>query len=570
MGLYAVFYEELRTGKTNYSMKKVYVDRTEPLDDVLNRILAAEEDELALVIPRNSKLGSSIANFHALEREAGKAGKRLVVESVDEEVLAFAEASNLESVHPLFSGGHMRSLSDIVPREKVAAESPEISRKPAKKSAKKEKKVTLKVVPEIEADEKVEKDFQRPPAEKDEDIPDAAEKEYAEDAEPAESPPRSRAKIWITAAVILVLAGAAVWAMSTIFARAKVALTFNTIPWEGAVQVTADKAIADIDLAQSAIPGEVFRDSKNLTQLFPASGKSEVAQKATGRITIYNAFNSSPQTLVATTRFETPDGKIFRLDKQVIVPGAAVKDGKIIPASTEADVTADKAGEEYNVAPVARLTVPGFKGTPRYEGFSGELKSGTKNGFVGEKAVPTESDIAAAKQKTEEILRASLSSNVLNKRAQDFIIPEGASAMEITRLTVNQSTDANGNFSVFGEGSLTAIGFREEDLKSLLLQIASAERPNSEFHDLALTYQDISPRFADGRLQFKAEAKGSLTAKFSADEFGRRLAGQSSESARAAVLDLAGLADGKISLWPFWLRNMPTEAKKIKLNVSFK
>src|SRR5208337_1616852 len=107
---------------------------------------------------------------------------------------------------------------------------------------------------------------------------------------------------------------------------------------------TADKAASQINAAQNIIPAQVFLVPKNFTESFPASGEQNVSLKAQGTITIYNAYSSSQQTLVAATRFVTPAGKIFRLVNSVVVPGAAVTNGQIVPSSIAVPVVADQVG----------------------------------------------------------------------------------------------------------------------------------------------------------------------------------------------------------------------------------
>ena len=60
---------------------------------------------------------------------------------------------------------------------------------------------------------------------------------------------------------------------------------------------------------KTSFPRRFFPFQKIFTQLFPASGEQNVSLKAQGTITIYNAYSSSPQSLVATTRFVTPAGE---------------------------------------------------------------------------------------------------------------------------------------------------------------------------------------------------------------------------------------------------------------------
>ena len=61
-----------------------------------------------------------------------------------------------------------------------------------------------------------------------------------------------------------------------------------------------------------------------------------------------------------------------------------------------AAIVADQAGPTYNVGPVAKLTIPGLQGSPKYDAFYGAIAGTTTGGFVGNKAVPTAADIASA------------------------------------------------------------------------------------------------------------------------------------------------------------------------------
>ena len=272
--------------------------------------------------------------------------------------------------------------------------------------------------------------------------------------EEEEELPRSRSRVkWIgwTVATLIVLC-AVLYGITAVFGSAKITITFKKTPWNYQVNFTADKAASGINATQDVIPGQVFSLPKNLTQLFPATGRANVSQKAQGILTIYNAYSSSPQTLVATTRFVTPDGKIFRLVSGVVVPGAAVTNGQIVPSSITATVVADQPGIAYNVSSTPKLTIPGFEGSPKYNAFYGALSGGAGGGFVGEKSVPTTADITTAKQKVTDILTADLQDGLTGSYTSNFKILSGATAIQITKLTVSTSTDPNGNFSIFGAG----------------------------------------------------------------------------------------------------------------------
>lgn len=555
-------------------MRKIFVGKNEPAAVVVERILAETDEEIILVIPRHAQVAESLANFHLLNREADGAGKRLTVESVSEEVLALAKAAKIPAAHPLFSPVGSRSLSDIVPaapegknkssKRKILRHlthlemgRPEASAAAFKKKGRFLTWITFK--PETPEEEIIAE--AAAPGE------DGSRFDELEEIELPAKPRRKRfsRRGFVVVIAVIILLGLGAWGTGTFFAEAKIRINFIEVPWENTADILATKAVAEVNSDGKILPAEVFRDIRNTTQFFPATGRAEVSEKARGRLTIYNAYSSQPQTLVATTRFETPDGKIFRLDNQVVVPGAEIKDGKIVPRSVETGVTADKAGEEYNVGPVEKLVIPGFKGTARYRGFYGALLQGAAGGFVGEKAVPTDADVAAAREKMAAILKSSLENNLLSGRPAEFKILPGASETRVTKMAVQRSTDEKGNFGIIGEAEFRAIGFREEDLKKLLLELARREHPDTDFRNLEINYSGVAADYGKGEVKFSVSARGELVPVFLTENFKSQAAGRDLNSVRSQILKLPQLADAEVSLWPVWLRRLPDNPEKITI-----
>jgi len=550
-------------------MKRLIVGKNEGIAELVERILSEPDEDIVLIVPRQADLGESISNFHLLKREAEAGGKRVSVESVDEQILALAKSSKIEALHPLLDAERREpSLSDIVATseafsQKAAAMTkrskvdPVVSGKPRRGSRGGEeyagsgwvgKKAPLREEAGTARKEAVE--------------------DIGEPTEPSSSKCSFRKKIIFWVVLVAVILVAAVLMVNRFFSRATITINFQKTPWTYENNFLADTAVAKANFDKNVLPGELFTLQKNSTQFFPASGKKQVSEKAAGKITVYNGYSSKSQVLVATTRFLAPDGKIFRLQEQLLVPGAEIKDGKIIPASIGADVIADKAGPDYNVGPVPKLTIMGFKDTPRYDGFYGELKDGTKGGFVGEKAVPTADDIKKAKDKTTDILKAVLESNFLNSYPSDYKILDEAKNLSVIKLNVNENTDQKGNFSVFGEATLKALGFRESDVKSFLTSLASRDNPNTVFRELNLQYGDVKFDLKNGKLSFKLTSRGVLAPAFSADDFRKKILGKSVGEARSLVSGLPGLTSAKVSLWPVWLGNIPQDQQKVTISVN--
>lgn len=213
------------------------------------------------------------------------------------------------------------------------------------------------------------------------------------------------------------------------------------------------------------------------------------------------------------------------------------------------------------------MTIPGFKGTPKYDGFFGSLPGGTKGGFAGERPVPTEADITAAKQKLTHVLTASLENSMTSKRSADLAVVGGAWKVSVTRMSVNTTTDEQGNFSVFGEATFTAIGFREGDLKESLLALAAKDHPDAAFRAFEVSYGALAPDFAKGELRLPVNVKATLVPRFSADDFKMSVAGKNVRDVQTAVLALPGLSEGAVSVWPRFRSSVPTETDRIRVVV---
>ncbi len=552
-------------------MKRILITKNDTLASVVGKMVEAEDAELTLVIPRQSVFQKDPTNFNLIKREIIALEKQVRIESVDEGILQAARSAGIAADHPLWSSKGVRAFSDIVPGGKTAAVPKRVPVPQIETKGKGGPRASVATTPEpsvIARDDEGEK----PPAESFAPVPprglrvDWGEPEEAARSEARKAKRRKRNVLAGMAFVALLLV-AGTWAVSAIFSRATIVVNFKKVQWGYEKALVARKSLGKIDTDRNALPAELFKDSKNFTQLFPASSKAKAEERATGRMVVWNAFSSSPQTLVSGTRFTDTQGKTFRLDTQIEIPGAKVSGGKITPSSVEANVTADKPGAEYNLPAETRFTIPGFKGTARYDGFYGALKEAARGGFIGERAVPTEADIKAATERTEEILRTGLRSNFLTVRPEGFVVPEDAVDISITRLIVKKETDEQGNFTVFGEAQLRALAFRESDIRSLLGEIAGREHPETKFQNLSLAYESARSNFASGELTFTVKAQGVLTAQFGAEEFRAKILGEKVGTVRALILALPGVADGKVYLQPFWLSRIPSRSERVHMRV---
>lgn len=154
--------------------------------------------------------------------------------------------------------------------------------------------------------------------------------------------------------------------------------------------------------ADEAIPARYIEEEKTVRFTRPATGKDlGNAAKASGTITIINNHSTAAQSLVATTRFETTDGKLYRLAESVTVPGAVESDGTKTPGKIDARVVADSTGMNFNISSGITFRIPGFKSGPKYETITAVSKTaftGGGDGTGGEALSVSAADLDLAKE----------------------------------------------------------------------------------------------------------------------------------------------------------------------------
>lgn len=529
---------------------KIIVSKSDEPTLIAEKILDTRAKDILLSVPRFSKLAESPSNFRLLRREAETLGKKIVVESIDEVVVELAKSSGLECVNPFFTES-TRRFSDIV----TAAFKGKRENQPRSKA-------------EYSEDEEAEE--QRPHILHREAAELAAHHAHPKHAEnihePASKRKLSLGRKFIFGTSFIVLLGIIAAVVLTTFSKATLKITAAKTDWSFDSAVIVDKNIAVPNASALKIPGQIFVSRRNLELSFPATGKRNVSEKASGQITIYNEFSSSPQALVASTRFQTPEGKIFRLVETVTVPGAKVDDGKIKSSSIETKVIADKAGEAYNIGPVSKFTIPGFEGSPRFNAFYAESKNSMAGGFVGEKAYPTDKDIKTGKETVEKTMRDAVKTILLTQLPEGFKVLDGASSFKILKESVNPKVDSENKFPIFLEAEMSLVAFKEEHLLQMIKDKIVSE-VSSDFNTKSYDLSYGEPRVLQGGMSMPVSYKAVLAKKIDLDLLKDRIRGRPATDLQALIFSVASLETAQISLWPSWISHVTDKPDRITIIV---
>jgi len=353
--------------------------------------------------------------------------------------------------------------------------------------------------------------------------------------------------------------------------KADIVLVPKSQALENEFLVSASKSITKVDVSSAKIPAQLIKLDEKESKDFPATGQRQLNDKATGTITIYNEYSSAPQSLVAQTRFVSDSGKVFRLTKSAVVPGAIIDNGKIVASSIDAQVVADQVGPDYNIGPT-NFKIPGFQGSPKYDSFYASSKTAMSGGAVGLAKVVSQDDYDKAKvdiwqslqPKIEQELKAQAPANL---KILDQAIEEEIASIE-SSVPVGSQAD---NFTLTVKGSGTLLLFDENDIMSLAADkikndLGSDKQVDEKSNQIS--YSETSADFTNGLLSFRAQVTQKMVWNVDIDGLKQLIAGKNETQIRQVFAERTEIDKARILFWPFWVKTVPENLDKIDIKIS--
>ena len=352
-------------------------------------------------------------------------------------------------------------------------------------------------------------------------------------------------------------------AFSTIWASGKLTVTPKQQQTILDTEITAYKNPPTGELLYTLMTVE-SSESKEI----PASGEREVSERASGTIVVYNDYSTASQRLIKNTRFETPEGLIYRIQESIVVPGRKTENNKTVAGSIETKVYADVAGDKYNIG-LADFTIPGFKGDPRYEKFYARSKTSMTGGFVGMKKVVEESALNTARAE----LDAKLKSDLYKKAGEQ--VPSGFTlyndAIFLGEPEENQeSKDTSVVLSI--KMSLYATIFDKAELSKVIALKTLGDWDGSDvmvdnIDDLDFTVKDkaVVKPWLEESVVFSLVGNPLVVYSFDEEELKKELAGKGEKASRVVLTRYPSIERAEIKIVPFWMRSFPSDPEKIKI-----
>lgn len=355
--------------------------------------------------------------------------------------------------------------------------------------------------------------------------------------------------------------------MMTVFASANISI----VPKSQEVMVDMTFS-GTVEAEEGAVRYEVIKLSKSKTVSVSASGEKAVEMKAKGKIVVYNNFSPEPQRLIVRTRFESPEGLIYRIPESITVPGKSVKNGVENPGSIEVEVFADEAGEKYNTEK-ADFTIPGFKNDPaRYKGFYARSSTKIEGGFIGnmKTVLPDEKEKALASVDAE--LTAFIEDDLKAK------VPEGLSLLPnsvVYEFADLPQKEESSSVLIGREATAYALMLNRSDLSNKIVSEYISKYPGwdgiksfvSDFSSLVIDKQ-LNKAEIGQKIELKVKGKTTILADIDTEMIGQKLVGAPKKDAAKLIDEFAGISSVKATIKPMWKQSFPANLSKIRVQTT--
>ena len=374
--------------------------------------------------------------------------------------------------------------------------------------------------------------------------------------------------------VIVILAGAA-FLFSGSFAKATFTLASKNIP----VHVSGTYIIPILSATSSpaAFGYETLNLSNSSSTTIPATIGAYTETKAQGTIIVYNSYSAQAQRIVAGSRVAGNSGLIYRLNSSVVVPGYTMSGKTLMPGSITTTMTAEKAGDPYNVSSsdtISDFKFIAYKGTPKYTGFYARLTSAITGGFAGTKTVvsPTllASTTATLQMNLVQELQRRLFSTVPNGYvmypnvyATTFTNPivtsiDAKTARITTGATVYGAMFKKTDFARFLAGASStalfgSVGYEAQDIDSLSVVLANPK--------------DFSP-LKKTNLMARISGSFNLLGNIPLDVLKKSFAGIPLSKTADIIKKYSGVIDAAHSsaeMVPPWVTTVPSDQSRISI-----
>lgn len=550
-------------------MKKdvIYIDIEDDITGIIGKVKETSSKIVALVPPKRIGVLQSAVNLKLLQKSAHGAGKRIVLITNDHSLTALAAGLKMPVAKNLQSRPEIPQLdSPEVPEEEVingeelpvgelaavaGDEPPEAKPAVAGSSSAADdisSQVDLRTLNDAPSSSK----------------PDQFAKTKGGKKKALKVPNFEgfRRNLFLIGAAVIVLIVFLVWAYK-IAPQAVVTITAKT----SAISVDQTLTLAP-NLNQSQVSSLQFRATpqqikKSVSTDFTATGSKDIGNKAGGTVTVTNAIDSNNNTVPAGTVFTGADGHKFVSTADIVIPGAKVSGGAVVPGTAQGQLQATDIGPDYNVA-AQSYTITGYDSL---QASGSAMAGGTKQTVT----VVAQSDVDKAQSQLAQQDTNAIKSQLAQQFGSDqVVINESFSTDQGTPSVTPAVGDQAQQGKLTVETTYTLLGVARADVDNLLnsaLTSAMSGKPNMSIFsngDNTLQFSNFQ-KFSNGTYSARMTTTGYIGSKIDTTSLATQFEGKRSGEIQAIANQIPNVNSVDVKLSPFWVSNAPSDPKKIDI-----
>ncbi|HVX58555.1 MAG TPA: baseplate J/gp47 family protein [Candidatus Saccharimonadales bacterium] len=562
----------------------IYIDVDDEITGIIDKVEAAKQKVVALVLPKRATSLQSIVNMRLLKRSADNAGKNVVLITSEEALMPLAGAAGLHVAKNLQS----RPMIPVGP-EGPGAPTPAVAAKDTVAEEPADGGAEADLPPKINYDKSIGElatahDLEHPETIElgdDEDPVEAA----AASTEKLPKAPKNRAlkvpnfdkfRLFLGLGIVgLITLIVFIFLAVKVLPKATIAITTTSTPVSANFQLATSGSAKSYDSAKGVIPGYSQKKDQTSSQQVQATGQQNNGQKASGTVTLsLTDCSQSSVTIPAGSGLSSSD-LTFITQKSVTLNSVVVGgqcENSSFPQQSSADVNvvANQGGTKYNIPANSDFTVAGSG----YSSVTGNNSNAFSGGTDDIQTVVSQADVETAKQK--------LSPSDTDKFAKDFEDNLSSQGYYVLTSTLKQSDPSVTSSPAIGQAATnvtvtlkityTVLAVKQDDLKAainheLANQIDKSKQKLDDTEVLKDASVDVTNQSSSTGASLNITENTSAIPLIDAASIKNMSAGKKSGVITSEVSSIPGVKSVKVNLSPFWVSKVPTKHSKITVTI---
>jgi hypothetical protein len=542
----------MATAKT--SKKTIHIDPDEEITGIIDKVRSADENILALVLPKRASMMQSVVNMKLLKRAADHSDKKVVLITSEQSLLPLAGTAGLHVAATLQSRPTIPTLEDakrVISAPQSIADPKtaigDLAETTSKKSADPIEidNTPQTATPAVTAQPKAKK----PAKDKNKMVPNFQ---------------KFRVLLFAGGAALVLLIIGLYWALAL---APKATVTLRTEASETSAQAsfTADTDQDELDEANKVVPAKKKELKKTETEKVATTGTKDQGAKATGSVSLRNCtdnkvnipagtgISNGSLTFITQSAVNLAEGE-FTSNGQCRQSGDHVGDTKVV---------AQENGDQYNLSPRS-YTVASFSGVVA----QGDQMSGGSSKTI---RVVSQADIDTAKKRISDRQNSVVEQLKTELEDDGYVGLVDSFTTTAPNYTPTPALDAEATeVSVSAEVTYTMIGIKEDNLKNILLSESKDSIDTTKQSVLSYGFDEAT--FEVGKTTGTLTPVSVNTTLLTGPEIDEEtikadIAGSSSSEASGTLKERPGITDARVELKPFWVKSVPKKASKVTLIV---